>query len=88
MVGETFNSIENYQEVTKTNTSIPIQAPMGTPPSFPNFYVLAWSLLNFAIIIAIVVLIYRYIKRKNDYRNQLLNRLDSLISLLQHKNDN
>ncbi len=71
------------------NTTIPIQAPMGAPPSFPNFYVLAWSLLNFAILVAIVVLIFRYFKQKNDYRNQLLNRLDSLISLLQHrKNDN
>jgi|GEM_PF-6741198 len=64
MVGETLSGIENYWEVTKMNTSIPIQAPMGTPPSFPNFYVLAWSLLNFAILIAIVVLIFRYLKRK------------------------
>ena len=70
------------------NTSV--QAPtVGTPPpSFPNFYVVSWSLINIAIIIAVVVLIYRYIKQKNDYRNKLLNRLDRLISLLQHKNDN
>jgi len=67
------------------NTSIPIQAPMGTPPLFPNFYVLSWSLVNLAILIAIVVLIFRYLKQKNDYRKQVLNRLDSLISLLQHR---
>ncbi len=70
------------------NTSIPVQAPMGTPPSFPNLYVLSWSLVNLAILIAIVVLIFRYLKQKNTFRKQVLNRLDSLISLLQHrKND-
>jgi len=71
------------------NTSVPIQAPMGTPPPFQNFYVLSWSLINLAILIAVVVFIFRYLKQRNDYRKQMLNRLDSLISLLQHwKKDN
>jgi len=71
------------------NTSVPIQAPTGTPPPFPNLYVLLWSLINFALLIAFVVVIYWYLKQKNDYRKQVLNRMDSLISLLrQRKNDN
>ena len=61
----------------------------GAPPSFPNFYVLSWSLVNIAILIAIVVLIFRYLKQRNDFRKQVLNRLDSFISLIQNKkNDN
>lgn len=71
------------------NTFIPIQATMGTPPSFSNFYILSWSLVNLAMLIAIVVLIFRYLKQRNEYREQVLNKLDSLQSLLQHrKKDN
>lgn len=70
------------------NNAGPIQAPMGNPPSFPNLYVLTWSLVNIAILIAIAVLIFRFVKQKNDYRQQMLDKLDSIILLLQQrKND-
>ncbi len=67
------------------NTSIPIQAPVGTPPAFPNFYVLSWSLINAAILIALAVFIFRYLQQRNDYRKQVLNKLDTLISLVQQE---
>lgn len=57
------------------NTSIPVH---------PMFYF--WSLLNILIPIAIVLLIFWYLKKQDGYRKQLLNKLDSLILLLQPKN--
>ncbi len=66
------------------NTSI-VQ-PVGSPPDFPNYFVFFWSLLNILIPIAIVVLIFWYLQKQNGYRTQLLNKLDSLILLLQPKN--
>ena len=68
------------------NAPIPVN-PAGASPHFGNFYVLAWSVINFAIILGIVILIIWYVKQKADFRKQLLNRMDSLISLLQDKKD-
>ena len=60
------------------DTSVPIQVPMvATSPSFPDFYVFAWSLTNIAIIIAIIVLIFRYLKQKNDFRKQVGKGVES-----------
>ncbi|HWP97597.1 MAG TPA: hypothetical protein VN426_12195 [Syntrophomonadaceae bacterium] len=69
------------------NTSIQVEP--GATPAFGNFYVVSWSLLNLILIIAIALSIIRYFKQKKDFRRQLLNRLDTIISLIQHqKTDN
>jgi hypothetical protein len=66
------------------NTTIPIQ-PTGSPHDLANFIFLFWSLLNMLIPIAIVVLIFWYLKKQNEYRKQLLDKMDNLILLLQTK---
>ncbi|MDD4776078.1 MAG: hypothetical protein PHG75_06175 [Syntrophomonas sp.] len=58
---------------------------VGSPPAFTNDYVLFWSLLNIMVPIALVVLIVRYLKKQSDYRKQVVNKLDDLISLLEPK---
>lgn len=55
---------------------------VGSPPAFPDHYVLLWSLLNILVLIAIVALIVWYFKKQSDYRRQVVNKLDDLISLL------
>lgn len=69
------------------NTPMQI-TPASAPPHFSNFYVLAWSAINIAIMIGIVILIVaiiRYVKKRVVFREQLLTRMDILISLLQDK---
>lgn len=69
------------------NAPMPVNAA-GAAPHFGNFYVWSWSVINFAVIIGIVILIIWYVKQRADFRKQLLARMDSLISLLQErKND-
>lgn len=63
-----------------------VSSPAGSPPAFPNTYVLFWSVLNILIAIAIVALIVWYLKKLFDYRKQVLSKLDALLSLLQPKN--
>ena len=46
-----------------------------------------WTLLNMLIPLAIIALIFWYLKKQTDYRNQLLNKLDTLISLQQKNAD-
>jgi len=40
----------------------PISPPAGSPPDFPNLYVI-WSVFNILILIAIVVLVFWYFKK-------------------------
>ncbi len=69
--------------------NVPMQVfAAGTIPHFNNFYLWAWTVINFAVILGIVILvilIIRYVKQKMDFRKQLLEKMDSLISLLQDK---
>jgi len=70
--------------------TVPVVQTSGSPPVFGNYYVLFWSLLNILIVIAIVALIIWfiiYLKKQNSYRIQLLEKMDSLIRLLQAKNN-
>lgn len=73
------------------STPIPVVQPSGATPVFGNYYVLLWSLLNILILVAIVVFIFwfiRYLVRKNDYKKQLIDKLDTVIVLLQSKSSN
>jgi len=57
----------------------------GGLPVFGNLYVMLWSLFNILILVAIIILILwaiRYLRRKNDYRKQSLDKLDEIIFLL------
>lgn len=56
---------------------------VGSPPAFPDHYVLFWSLLNILVPIAIVALIVWYFKKQCDYRKQVVNKLDHITSLLE-----
>lgn len=67
------------------NIPIPVES-IGGIPAFANFFVMFWTLLNILIPVAIIALIFWYLKKQTDYRNQLLNRLDTLILLLQQRN--
>jgi len=70
------------------NTPMQVINPAGAPPHFGNLYVLAWTFVNLAIMLGIVILIIwliKQIKQKADFRKQLLDRMDSLISLLQNQ---
>ncbi len=66
------------------NTTIPVH-PVGSAPDFPNLFIMFWSLLNILIPLAIVALIFWYLKKQNDDKKRLFDKLDSLISLLQPK---
>jgi hypothetical protein len=70
------------------NTAIPVIPPSGTPPAVGNYYVLFWSLLNILILVATVAFVFwfiRYLIRKNEYKKQLIDKLDTIILLLQSK---
>lgn len=69
------------------NTSIFSFESIGSAPAFAEFFVVFWTLLNMLIPLAIIALIFWYLKKQTDYRNQLLNKLDTLISLQQKKAD-
>jgi hypothetical protein len=62
--------------------------PLGSAPGFSNIYVTFWSLLNFLIPIAILLLIYWYVKQNIQFRKQVLEKLDYLISLQSKKSGN
>lgn len=64
---------------------MPVVQPTGSPPHFGNYYVMAWSFLNIFIVIAIVVLIFWYLKKRNDERKELFNKLDTIIMYLQNR---
>jgi hypothetical protein len=71
------------------NAAVPVAQASGSPPLFGNCYAIFWSLLNILIPVAIVALIIwyiRYLRKQSSYRTQLLEKLDSLIRLLQTKN--
>ncbi len=54
----------------------------------PNFYPLAWTLVNILLLlvpVAIAVIIIWYIKQKQAYHKQMLEKLDQIIDLLEHK---
>lgn len=42
-----------------------------------------WSILNILLLILIMAMIFAYFRRESNYRQQLLNKLDELIQLLQ-----
>ncbi len=67
------------------NTSIFSFESIGSAPA--EFFVMFWTLLNMLIPLAIIALIFWYLKKQTDYRNQLLNKLDTLISLQQKNAD-
>ena len=60
----------------------PISPPAGSPPDFPNLYVMFWSVTNIIIVIAIVVLVFWYFKKQSDDKKRMFEKLDSIISLL------
>jgi len=70
------------------NITLLVIQPLGSAPGFPNIYVMLWSLLNFIIPIAILVFIYWYVKQNVQFRKQVLEKLDYLISLQSKKSGN
>lgn len=42
-----------------------------------------WSLLNILLLIIIMAVIFAYFRRESNYRKQLLDKMDSLIRLLE-----
>jgi len=69
------------------NTSIFSFESIGSAPAFAELFVMFWTLLNMLIPLAIIALIFWYLKKQTDFRNQLLNKLDTLISLQQKNAD-
>ncbi len=63
----------------------PVSPPAGSPPDFPNLFVTFWSVINIFIIITIVVLVFWYFKKQRDDKKRMIEKLDSIISLLQSK---
>lgn len=47
-----------------------------------------WTLLNILLLILIMAVIFAYFRRESNYRKQLLEKMDSLIQLLEAKNAN
>ena len=68
------------------NTPIPVWFAGSNTALNP--FVLFYSLVNILIPLVIVVLLIWYLKKQNDDRKQLINKLDSLIELLQPKKNN
>jgi uncharacterized membrane protein len=60
----------------------PISPPAGSPPDFPNLYVMFWPVFNILILIAIVVLVFWYFKKQSNDKKRMLEKLDSILSLL------
>lgn len=60
---------------------VPVVPPANLPVS-GNLYVMFWAALNFLILIAILILVFWYIRSKREYQKQFLSKLDSLISTL------
>lgn len=48
-----------------------------------NISVFLWLWLIIMIPVAVVVFLVWYFKQQNDYKKQILNKLDSLILLIQ-----
>lgn len=45
-----------------------------------------WSLINILMLSIMMVIIFVYLfKKENDYRREILNKIDNIISLLQEK---
>lgn len=63
----------------------PIIQPAGNVPAFANLVVLFWSLVNVLIPLAIVALLIWYLKKQNDHRKEMNNKMDSILELLQAK---
>lgn len=64
--------------------------PTGSPPAFGNLYVLLWTVLNFVLLFSIIAFIFWFIwfiKKRKTERKQLFNKLDNMISLLEHRKD-
>jgi len=57
-------------------------------PVLPNYYAIAWTLVNFLLLlvpVAIIVIVIWYVKQKRAYQQQLLEKIERLICLLEDK---
>lgn len=55
----------------------PISAPHGTPPAFPNLYVIGWSAVNFFVLLAVL---YKFAYNPiNEMLDQRTNTIESSI---------
>lgn len=55
----------------------PIAAPAGTPPAFPNLYVIGWSAVNFFVLLAVL---YKFAYNPiNEMLDQRTNTIESSI---------
>ncbi len=57
-------------------------------PVLPNCYAIAWTLVNFLLLlvpVAIIVIAIWYVKQKRAYQQQLLEKIERLICLLEDK---
>lgn len=61
---------------------------MHSAPAFPGLYITMWSIFNIAVIIMLILMIMRYFRNKNVYRQQVINKLDSILTLLQQDKSN
>lgn len=54
----------------------------------PNYYALAWTLVNLLLLlapVAIVVIVLWYVKQKRVYQERMLEKMDQLINLMGDK---
>lgn len=57
-------------------------------PELPNYYALAWTLVNLLLLlapVAIVVIVLWYVKQKRVYQERMLEKMDQLINLMGDK---
>lgn len=52
-----FASTVMASEAAHSGPQAPVSTPEGSPPVFPNFYVMGWSLVNF---LALLALLYKF----------------------------
>lgn len=57
----------------------PIEAPAGSPPAFPNLYVIGWSAVNFFILLAVL---YKF--AYNPINSMLEQRTTAIESSIKH----
>jgi F-type H+-transporting ATPase subunit b len=58
---------------------VPISAPEGSPPAFPNLYVIGWSAVNFFILLAVL---YKF--GYNPINEMLVQRTTVIESSIKH----
>ncbi|MDD3363949.1 MAG: F0F1 ATP synthase subunit B [Syntrophomonas sp.] len=61
------------------DANAPISAPAGSPPAFPNLYVIGWSAVNFFVLLA---MLYKF--AYNPINEMLAQRTTTIESSIKH----